>query len=42
VARTASFADMGDRGHYLLRGMRAWNGFAVDRVRRVLAADDST
>jgi predicted esterase len=36
VARVASFTDMGDRGHYLLRGIRAWNAYAVDRVRRVL------
>ena len=33
VASAASFTDMGDRGHYLLTGIRAWNGFAVDRVR---------
>ena len=36
VASAASFTDMGDRGHYLLSGINAWNGFAVDRVRRVL------
>jgi hypothetical protein len=28
---------MGDRGHYLLRGVHAWNAFTLDRVRRVLA-----
>jgi pimeloyl-ACP methyl ester carboxylesterase len=37
VARAASFTDMGDRGHYLLRGVHAWNAFTLDRVRRVLA-----
>lgn len=36
VAAAASFTDMGDRGHYLLRGIEAWNAFAVDRVRRLL------
>jgi alpha-beta hydrolase superfamily lysophospholipase len=36
VASAASFTDMGDRGHYLLGGIRAWNAFTVDRVRRVL------
>jgi alpha-beta hydrolase superfamily lysophospholipase len=38
VAGAASFTDMGDRGHYMLRGIHAWNSFAVDRVRRVLGA----
>jgi dienelactone hydrolase len=38
VATTASFTDMGDLGHYLLRGVHAWNAFALDGVRRVLAA----
>lgn len=37
VASAASFTDMGDRGHYLISGIRAWNGFALDRVRRILA-----
>jgi pimeloyl-ACP methyl ester carboxylesterase len=36
VASATSFTDMGDRGHYLLSGIHAWNGFAVDRVRRIL------
>ncbi len=36
VARAATYTDMGDRGHYLLTGIHAWNGFAVDRVRRIL------
>jgi dienelactone hydrolase len=36
VATAASFTDMGDRGHYLLTGVHAWNSFAEDRVRRVL------
>jgi pimeloyl-ACP methyl ester carboxylesterase len=36
VATTASFTDMGDRGHYMLTGIHAWNSFAADRVRRVL------
>ena len=30
VADEATFTDMGDRGHYLLRGVAAWNAFAVD------------
>ena len=38
VATAASFTDMGDLGHYLLRGLHAWNSYALDRVRRVLAA----
>jgi pimeloyl-ACP methyl ester carboxylesterase len=38
VADAATFTDMGDRGHYLLRGAPAWNAFARDAVRRVLAA----
>jgi pimeloyl-ACP methyl ester carboxylesterase len=37
VASAVSFTDMGDRGHYLLSGIHAWNAFAVDRVRRILA-----
>ena len=37
VASVASFTDMGPRGHYLLRGVAAWNAFALDAVRRVLA-----
>jgi len=37
VARAVSFTDMGDRGHYLLRGARAWNAVTLDGVRRVLA-----
>jgi alpha-beta hydrolase superfamily lysophospholipase len=36
VAAATSFTDMGDRGHYLLTGIHAWNAFTVDRVRRVL------
>jgi pimeloyl-ACP methyl ester carboxylesterase len=36
VASAASFTDMGDRGHYLLAGIHAWNAFALDRVRRIL------
>jgi alpha-beta hydrolase superfamily lysophospholipase len=39
VTRAASFTDMGDRGHYLLRGVSAWNAFTLDRVRRILHAD---
>lgn len=38
VAAEASFTDMGNLGHYLLRGVPAWNAFAVDGVRRVLSA----
>ena len=37
VADAASFTDMGDRGHYLLRGSHAWNSFTLDRVQQVLA-----
>ena len=37
VARLATFTDMGDRGHYLLRGIHAWNAFTLDRVRQILA-----
>jgi hypothetical protein len=37
VASETSFTDMGERGHYLLRGVRAWNAFTVDRVRDILA-----
>jgi len=37
IATAASFTDMGDRGHYLLRGARAWNAFAVDKLGSVLA-----
>jgi alpha-beta hydrolase superfamily lysophospholipase len=36
VASATSFTDMGDRGHYLLNGIHAWNAFTVDRVRRLL------
>jgi dienelactone hydrolase len=36
VATAASFTDMGDRGHYLLSGIHAWNAFAEDRVRHLL------
>jgi dienelactone hydrolase len=36
VAAATSYTDMGDRGHYLLAGIHAWNGFALDRVRRLL------
>jgi len=36
VARAATFTDMGERGHYLLSGISAWNRFALDRVRRLL------
>ena len=36
VASATSFTDMGDRGHYLLSGIHAWNAFTVDRVRRIL------
>jgi len=36
VASATSFTDMGERGHYLLSGIQAWNAFALDRVRRLL------
>ena len=31
VANEATYTDMGDRGHYLLRGAAAWNAFAARR-----------
>jgi pimeloyl-ACP methyl ester carboxylesterase len=37
VASASSVTDMGDRGHYLLRGIHAWNSFTLDRVRQLLA-----
>lgn len=37
VASAASFTDMGQRGHYLLRGVHAWNAFTLDRVRQILS-----
>jgi alpha-beta hydrolase superfamily lysophospholipase len=37
VASEATYTDMGERGHYLLRGARVWNSFTADRVRRVLS-----
>jgi dienelactone hydrolase len=36
VASAASFTDMGERGHYLLTGIHAWNMFTLDRLRRIL------
>jgi dienelactone hydrolase len=36
VASATSFTDMGDRGHYLLRGVHAWNAFALDRIHHLL------
>jgi dienelactone hydrolase len=36
VATRATFTDMGDVGHYLLRGARAWHAFALERVVDVL------
>lgn len=36
VALAASYTDMGERGHYLLRGVHARNSFCVDATRRVL------
>jgi predicted esterase len=38
VASAASYTDMGERGHYLLRGAHAWNSFAADAVRRIVSA----
>ena len=35
----AEFTDMGPVGHYLLRGVRRWNAFAVSGLREVLSAD---
>lgn len=32
----AELTDMGDRGHYLLRGARAWNRFASCGVEKIL------
>ncbi len=37
VAASAEFHDMGRVGHYMLRDVRAWNGFAVTRSLGVLA-----
>jgi pimeloyl-ACP methyl ester carboxylesterase len=39
VAGAVSFTDMGDRGHYMLRGAHAWNAFTLDRVRRIVHRD---
>jgi alpha-beta hydrolase superfamily lysophospholipase len=36
VASAATFTDMGDRGHYLLSGLRAWNAFTAHHARLVL------
>jgi dienelactone hydrolase len=36
VASATSFTDMGERGHYLMRGISAWNDYVLDRVRRIL------
>jgi pimeloyl-ACP methyl ester carboxylesterase len=36
VAETAEFRDMGPLGHYLLRGRRAWNAFALECALRAL------
>lgn len=36
VAAATSYTDMGERGHYLISGIHAWNGFALDRVRHLL------
>ncbi|HET7069080.1 MAG TPA: alpha/beta hydrolase [Nocardioides sp.] len=36
VTTASSFTDMGERGHYLLTGIHAWNAFADDRIRRIL------
>jgi pimeloyl-ACP methyl ester carboxylesterase len=36
VASAATYTDMGERGHYLLRGISAWNSYTLDRVRRLL------
>ncbi len=37
VAHSASFHDMGDRGHYLLRGSDQWTALAAASVRTILA-----
>jgi pimeloyl-ACP methyl ester carboxylesterase len=36
VAQVAEFRDMGPLGHYLLRGRRAWNEYAVESVLTML------
>jgi len=36
VARAAEFTDMGRVGHYLLRGRRSWNEFAIASSLEVL------
>ncbi|MDN5746877.1 MAG: alpha/beta hydrolase [Nocardioidaceae bacterium] len=33
----AEFTDMGEVGHYLLRGAEEWNQFAVSHVEKILA-----
>lgn len=38
VAARAEFRDMGPVGHYLLRGVLAWNEYALTGVRSVLDA----
>lgn len=38
VATTATFTDMPGVGHYLLRGVPAWNAYTLDRVRAVLSS----
>jgi predicted esterase len=37
VATAATFTDMPGVGHYLLRGVPAWNAYTLARVRAVLA-----
>lgn len=39
VATRAELEDMGDLGHYLLRGARRWDRFALESCRAVLAED---
>ena len=33
----AAYVDMGEVGHYLLRGMRRWNALALDRSLEILS-----
>jgi predicted esterase len=38
VTEVATFTDMGRVGHYMLRGVPAWNAFTVEHVRAILAS----
>lgn len=40
VAASATLTDMGDVGHYLLKGLRRWNRFALTESLATLASPD--